>query len=161
MVRPSPSSTCRAGVRQQGHLAGVLDRLGDVTLVLGAVPGDPAGPDLAPVGNELPQQPGVLVVHVGDLLLAEQADFLPGLADRCFRHHGAPVQSPACRGDGLVCLIKGAGYQNGGGGREAPPPRPAAAGASALAAAALAAAPATTAEATRAAAGAVGLGDLG
>src|ERR1700722_8474846 len=124
MVRPSPASARCARVGQQGHLAGVLDRLGDVTLVLGAVSGDPAGPDLAPVGNELPQQPGVLVVHVGDLLLAEQADFLPGLADRCFRHHGAPVQSPACRGDGLVCLIKGAGDQNGGAGGGPPPPPP-------------------------------------
>src|SRR5260370_1420103 len=39
--------------------------------------------EMALIGNELAQQPGVLVVHVGDLLLAEQADFLPGLADRC------------------------------------------------------------------------------
>src|SRR6202035_3028161 len=62
-------------------------------------------PDLAAVGDELPQQPGVLVVHVGDLLLAEQADFLSGLAYWCFRHHGAPGESPAPGGDGQ--LIKG------------------------------------------------------
>src|SRR5437763_14767383 len=50
------------GVGQQRHLAGVLDRLGDLPLLLGADAGHPAGPDLAAVGNELAQQRGVLVV---------------------------------------------------------------------------------------------------
>src|SRR5215470_12381122 len=90
----------RARVRQHRHLTCVLDGRGNVALVLGAVAGYPPGPDLAPIGDELPQQRSVLVVDVGDLLLAEQADFLSWLANRCFRHRGAPWQSPACRGDG-------------------------------------------------------------
>src|SRR5476651_280687 len=69
-----------AGVGQQRHLAAVLHRGGDVALVLGAVAGDPTGPDLAAVGNVLPQQVGVLVVDVGDLLLAEHANLLLRLA---------------------------------------------------------------------------------
>src|SRR5215468_9339502 len=90
----------RARVGQHRHLARVLDRGGDVALMLGAVAGHPPGPDLAPVGDELPQQRRVLVVDVGDLLLAEQADFLSWLTDGCFRHRGAPWESPAYRGDG-------------------------------------------------------------
>src|SRR5258708_34499701 len=68
--------------------------------MLRAVAGDPPGPDLAAVGDELPQQPRVLVVHVGDLLLAEQADLLFWLANRWLGHRGAPWQSPARGGGG-------------------------------------------------------------
>src|SRR6266571_7349455 len=71
---PGPSP---GGVWQQGHLPGVLDRRGHLTLVLGAVPAHPAGTDLAPVGDELPEHRDVLVVDVGDLLLAEHAELLP------------------------------------------------------------------------------------
>src|SRR3954466_7005367 len=67
-------------VGQQGDLAGVLHRDRDVTLVLPAVAGDPAGPDLAAVGDELPQQAGVLVVDVLGLVLAERAHLLLRLA---------------------------------------------------------------------------------
>src|SRR5258708_38395665 len=70
--------------------------------MLRAVAGDPPGPDLAAVGDELPQQPRVLVVHVGDLLLAEQADLLFWLANRWLGHRGAPWQSPARRGGGAA-----------------------------------------------------------
>src|SRR6516162_4148355 len=80
----------RARVGEHRHLPRVLDGGGDVALVLGAVAGYPPRPDLAAVGDELPQQRGVLVVDVGDLLLAEQADFLSWLTDGCFRHRGAP-----------------------------------------------------------------------
>src|SRR5215211_6701991 len=52
------------GVGEQGHLPGVLDGGGDVALVLGAVAGDPAGADLAPVAHELAQQVDILVVDV-------------------------------------------------------------------------------------------------
>src|SRR5215472_13293497 len=97
----SPGLAGGAGVRQHRHLTGVLDGRGDVALVLGAVAGDPPGPYLASVGDELPQQARVLVIDVGDLFLAEQADFLSWLANRCFRHRGAPWESPACRGDGV------------------------------------------------------------
>src|SRR5437764_11883672 len=87
----SPPSLARgARVRQQRHLAGVLDRRRDITLVLGAVARHPTGADLAPVGDELPQQRGVLVVDVGDLLLAEQANLLLRLAYRRLGHRGAP-----------------------------------------------------------------------
>src|SRR5215469_6530553 len=87
----------RARVGQHRHLTRVLDRGGDVALRLGAVSGHAPGPDLAAVGDELTQQRRVLVVDVGDLLLAEQADFLSWLTDGCFRHRGAPWQSPATR----------------------------------------------------------------
>src|SRR5262249_26952060 len=79
---------------------------GDVALVLGAVAGHPPGPDLAAVGDELPQEPRVLVIDVGDLLLAEQADFLSWLANGCFRHRGAPCESPAYRGDGVLSGVR-------------------------------------------------------
>src|SRR5581483_3617641 len=75
------------GVGQQRHLTAVLDSRGDVTLVLGAVAGDPAGTDLAAVGDELPQQVRVLVVDVADLVLAEDANLLLRLAHRRLRHH--------------------------------------------------------------------------
>src|SRR6185503_17768710 len=78
------------GVGQQGDLAGVLHRDRDVTLVLPAVAGDPAGPDLAAVGDELPQQAGVLVVDVLGRVLAERADLLLDLAQDRFGHGGAP-----------------------------------------------------------------------
>src|SRR4051794_30371309 len=72
--------SCCRGVGQQGDLAGVLDRYRHVTLVLAAVAGDPARPDLAAVGDELPQQAGVLVVDVLGLVLAECAHLLLRLA---------------------------------------------------------------------------------
>src|SRR5688500_2131414 len=84
---PSPFSASGRGVGQQRHLAGVLDGDRDVALVLGAVAGDPAGADLAPVRDVLPEQGGVLVVdEVGVLVLAERADLLLGLAHRRLGH---------------------------------------------------------------------------
>src|SRR5262245_3831090 len=76
-----PPSARRARVRQQRHLASVLDGGRDVALVLHAVPGDPAGADLAAVRDELAQQRGVLVVDVRALVLAEAADLLLRLAN--------------------------------------------------------------------------------
>src|SRR5580698_5556226 len=106
--RSSPVSASRARVGQQRHLARVLDRRGDVALVLRAVAGYPPGTDLAAVGDELPQQPGVLVVDPGDLLLAEQADLLLRLANWWLGHRGAPWQSPARGGDGRYLLRRAA-----------------------------------------------------
>src|SRR5512132_2965848 len=75
------------GVGEQGHLPGVLDGGGDVALVLGAVAGDPAGADLAPVAHELAQQVDVLVVDVVLLLGAELAELALGLAlERALGH---------------------------------------------------------------------------
>src|SRR5215212_4810733 len=78
------------GVGEQGHLPGVLDGGGDVALVLGAVAGDPAGADLAPVAHELAQQVDVLVVDVVLLLGAELAELALGLAlEGALGHAGA------------------------------------------------------------------------
>src|ERR1022692_1567403 len=60
-------------VRQQGHLAGPLHRLGDLHLVTPARAGDAAAADL-PLLGDVPAQPvDVLVVDVRDLVLAEEA----------------------------------------------------------------------------------------
>src|SRR3954465_14439411 len=77
-------------VGQQGDLTGVLDRDGHVALVLDAVAGHPTRADLAAVGDELPEQRGVLVVDAGRLLLAELANLLLRLAHNCLGHCGAP-----------------------------------------------------------------------
>src|SRR3954453_13114589 len=89
----SSRSACGRGVGQQRDLAGVLDRDGHVTLVLTAVAGDPAGPDLAAVGDELPQQAGVLVVDVLGLVLAECAHLLLRLAQDGLGHGVTPGSS--------------------------------------------------------------------
>ena len=80
----------RARVRQQRHLAGVLDRRRDVPLVAGAVTGHPPGADLAAVRDVLAEQAGVLVVDVDDPILAEHADLLLRLAQWWLGHRGAP-----------------------------------------------------------------------
>src|SRR5215203_1765451 len=77
-------------VGQQRHLPGAFDRRGGLPLVLRAQARDPAGPDLAPVGDEPPQHVVVLVVDVGDVLLAEHAR----LALRRPPPAGWPVPSP-------------------------------------------------------------------
>src|SRR3954447_24711809 len=79
-------SARRRGVGQQCHLAAVLHGHGDVTLVLAAVAADAACSDLAAVGDELPQQGRVLVVHAGRLVLAELADLFLDLADGGLGH---------------------------------------------------------------------------
>src|SRR3954451_21030412 len=88
-IAGSPLSATGGRVREQGHLAGVLDRDGDVPLVLDAVAGHPTRADLAAVGDELPEQGGVLVVGTGRLLLAELPDLLLGLAEYGLGHCGA------------------------------------------------------------------------
>src|SRR4051794_18936560 len=96
-LHSSVSSARRGRVRQQSHLASVLDRDGDVALVLDTVARDPARPDLAAVGDELAQQGGVLVVDVGHLVLAELADLLLGLAEYWLGHCGAPPEAVGLR----------------------------------------------------------------
>src|SRR5437867_369936 len=96
----APSS---AGVRQQGHLAGVLHGRRDVALMLHAVPGDASGADLPPLRDVLPQGDDVLVIDVVDPVLAERADLalllLPGLLvllalRRAFRFTRHPAVTP-------------------------------------------------------------------
>src|SRR5215211_6349434 len=82
----SAPSARRARVGQQRHLPAVLHRGGDIALVLAAVAGHPAGPDLAAIGDELPQQRRVLVVDVCGLVLAERANLLLRLAQRRLCH---------------------------------------------------------------------------
>src|ERR1700760_4057543 len=91
----SPALASRAGVREQRHLARVLDRGRDVALVPGAVARDAARADLAAVGDVLAQQAGVLVIDVADAFLAEDANLLLRLANWRLRHRGAPKESPA------------------------------------------------------------------
>src|SRR5215217_5439079 len=82
-------------VREQGHLPGVLDGGGDVALMLGAVAGDPAGADLAPVAHELAQQVDVLVVDVVLLLGAELTELALGLAlEGALGHADAAFRGP-------------------------------------------------------------------
>src|SRR5699024_160942 len=63
------TSTCRfltAVERQESHLAGVLDRGSNLTLLLRGQARDAAGTDLAAVGDELTQESVVLVVNLLD-----------------------------------------------------------------------------------------------
>src|SRR6202008_647941 len=82
------------GVGQQRHLPRVLHRDGDVALVLAAVAGDPAGTDLAAVGDVLPKERGGLGVdrlEVSLLLrLPEHANLLLGLANGWLGHGWSP-----------------------------------------------------------------------
>jgi hypothetical protein len=48
--------------RQQGHNAGTLNRVGQVTLLLGCQASEPAGKDLAALGDELLEQIDIFVV---------------------------------------------------------------------------------------------------
>src|SRR3954453_13823597 len=60
----------RADVREQGELAGALDRRGDLVLVPPARAGDAARADLAAVRDELTQRGDVLVVDELHLVAA-------------------------------------------------------------------------------------------
>src|SRR6187402_169687 len=85
----SNRSAGRARVRQQGHLARVLDGIGDEALLLHGDAGHPTRADLAAVGDELAQQRGVLVVDVLDLRRLERVGLLLGLANGGLGHRGA------------------------------------------------------------------------
>src|SRR5690348_5639249 len=86
-----PLSARRRGVRQERHLTCVLDRTGDLALLLGTDAGHPARTDLAPVRDELAQQRGVLVIDVGDPLLVERVHLLLRLAKcRSLGHCSTP-----------------------------------------------------------------------
>src|SRR2546428_5410707 len=61
--------------RQKGDVARSSDRAGQHPLMGRARPGQPAGQDLAPVGDELPDQFHVLVINHIDLFVAEFTHF--------------------------------------------------------------------------------------
>src|SRR5207253_11463900 len=67
-------------VGQQGHLARALDSDSDLALVSPAGAGDPPRADLALLRDVAAELVDVLVVDVVDLLAAEVAVALPGLA---------------------------------------------------------------------------------
>jgi hypothetical protein len=61
---------------QQGDVAGLLNGARESPLVRGADTGQTAGNNLAPLGDELLQQPHIAVVDGVDLLHAELTDLL-------------------------------------------------------------------------------------
>src|SRR4051812_2687620 len=60
-------------VGQQAQMAGALDRLGELALLLGRDGGDSAGDDLAALRDEALEQPDVLVIDAGRVLAGERA----------------------------------------------------------------------------------------
>src|SRR3954447_3862135 len=112
-IAGSPLSATGGRVGQQCHLAGVLDRDGDVTLVLDAVAGHPTRADLAAVGDELAEQGGVLVVDTGRLLLAELAKLLLGLAEYGLGHCGASSSEARLRRNGRLVVWKLPAFEAG------------------------------------------------
>src|SRR5207249_1382032 len=94
-----PSATF-GDVRQQGHLACALDCDRDLTLVPSARAGDPAGADLAPLGDVPAQLVDVLVVDLVDLVLTEEAGLPPdraGLARALAPRLPVPVSFSSAR----------------------------------------------------------------
>src|SRR6266508_4810031 len=78
-IAPPPGARRAASVRRerdQGQNARPLDRLHQLTLVLGARPRDPAWENLRPLRRERLKQPDILVVDELDLLVAELAELL-------------------------------------------------------------------------------------
>src|SRR4029077_3397873 len=86
-------------VRQERHLAGALHRLRDLHLVAPARAGDAAAADLAPLRDVAAGVGDVLVVDLGDLLLAEEAVPPPDLA-------GRPA-GPSALGAAVLGLLSG------------------------------------------------------
>src|SRR5437016_4781245 len=71
------SSRIGGGERQERDGARALDGERERALVPGAVAGDAARDDLAALGEEVPECPGVLVVDQHRLVGAEAADLSP------------------------------------------------------------------------------------
>src|SRR5919199_1801767 len=94
-------------VRQKRHLASAFDRGCGLALVLRAETGDPTSADLAAVRDEPPEHVVVLVVHVGYVLLAEDARLVLARAPLCTR-----TPSPTHRKTSpSVWLARGLGRQ--------------------------------------------------
>ena len=75
------------GVRQESHLAGALDGVGDVMLMLRASASDATGLDLATVGHVLTEKLSVLIVDELSVLLAELAVLTTRLTCRIIISH--------------------------------------------------------------------------
>src|SRR3712207_2891974 len=107
------SITCTAlppdHVGQQRHLAGALDGRGGLALVLRAEARNPSRADLAAVRDEPAQHVIVLVVDVGDVLLAEDARLAlyrtaPAGRSSPFPTHSLPPEISAALGRDLFRL---------------------------------------------------------
>ena len=61
-------------IGQQSHVACTLDGGVDLSLVLSAGAGHTAGQDLTALADELAELVGILVINVGNLVCAEDAD---------------------------------------------------------------------------------------
>src|SRR5512137_85256 len=85
----------RDGVGQERQHAGALDGGRHLALVLRAVAADPAGDDLAALGEEVLELPLVLVVDLGRLLGAEAADLAAAEAPPASTFLAIPVPAAA------------------------------------------------------------------
>src|SRR4030081_3521497 len=86
------------GVREQRHVAAALDGGGHLALVAGAVPRDAARHDLAPLGDEVLELGGVLVVHLQGLVGAVPAHLAPAeSAAAALLAHPAAALAPVAR----------------------------------------------------------------
>src|SRR5207244_893980 len=127
---PAPLRHRALRVGEQRHLTGRLDGRGHVALVLGAVPRDPPGPDLALVAHEPAQEVDVVVVDPMDVVRAEDADLLlPAPAGQVLGSPPGAAVAIVAAGhalEGLLVVgIAGRGLGRGGaGGATATPSRP-------------------------------------
>ena len=63
-------------VGEKCHLASSLDSYGELSLVKSAVAANTSGEDLSSLGNELSELCYILVINIGYLVLAEDANLL-------------------------------------------------------------------------------------
>ena len=75
------------GVRQESHLAGALNSVRDVVLMLRASASDATGLDLATIGHVLTEELSILVIDVLSVLLAELAVLTTRLTCRVIISH--------------------------------------------------------------------------
>jgi hypothetical protein len=77
MRRPTSTFSSFFGEGQKGDAASPLNRFSHIPLMGGAVPGNSSWNNLSPFRDEIPKQPGILVIDVVDLIGAEAAILLP------------------------------------------------------------------------------------
>jgi hypothetical protein len=65
-------------IKQQSHLSGLFDFTGQLALMFGAGPGYPAGDDLAPVSDKIPQQINIFIIELNILVGAKTTKLFSG-----------------------------------------------------------------------------------
>src|SRR5690606_18032408 len=90
-------------VGQQAQVAGALDRLGQLALLLGRNRGDAAGDDLATLGHEALQQAHVLVVDLRSVLGRERAGL--AAAEERTGHQSSPRSLRRLRSRSFLRII--------------------------------------------------------